>query len=196
MKVERGGALLKKIIISIGLILLVAGVVIFVFPAQETYLETSTAKTEDLQSRTIAPQDYTSYGSFMNSSRWFQLNISSSNSSGAPAPVKLTVSVVQHVGSPGKVPLLGYPQIGSVFNKNVPASATGTYYVDIENENPFSVTLEGNIRVQQTNEKYRTVYPYVIPGFLIMIVGAGALIYGIFKKPSKFKRTVVKKIKR
>lgn len=84
----------------------------------------------------------------------------------------------------------------SWINVPVSISAGGTYYVDLKNENPFSVTLEGNVLVQQTNENYRTIYPYAILGFLIMIVGTCALIYGIFKKPSKPKRAMVKKIKR
>ena len=169
------------------------GVVILVFPSRVTYFETSTVKEWDLQSRILVPQDSTFYGHFMNSTRSFQLNIASSNSSGTPAPVKVTASVVQHSGGSVKVPLSGYPQTGSSFNQKVLPHSGGTYFIDIENENPFPVTLKGNILVLQTEENYRTIYPYVIPGFLIMLGGIGALIHGIFKKP-KSKRTMVKKI--
>lgn len=110
--------------------------------------------------------------------------------------MKLTVSVVKHTGGVTKVPLLGYPQIKSSFNQEVPVSAMGTYSIDIENENPFPVTLDGNIVVLQTNEYNRTIYPYVIPGFLVMITGVGMVIYGILKRPSKPKRAMVKKVKR
>lgn len=190
---KRRTALFKRFIVSIGSILLVAGVVFLVFPAQETYFETSTVKEEDM-SRTLPPQNATFYGSLMNSSRSFQLDISSSNSSGAPAPVKVTVSISRQKGT--RKDLIWGPFTESSFNQEVPASITGMYIVDIENENHFSVTLQGNILVKQTNENYRTVYAYVIPGFLIMLGGTGALIYGIFKIPSKVKRTRAKKIKR
>lgn len=146
-------------------------------------------------SRTLAPQNSTFYGSLMNPSRSFQLNISSWNSTGEPVPVKVTVSISQAQGTE-KDALPGYPQIGSLFYQNVSAAVTGTYIVDIENENSFNVTLLGKILVNQAYENYRTVYPYVIPGFLIMIAGTSILVYGIFKKHSKAKLTRVKKIRR
>ncbi|MGD8507077.1 MAG: hypothetical protein PVF15_10500 [Candidatus Bathyarchaeota archaeon] len=178
------GTLLKKIIVSIGLVLLAVGAVILVFPAQEPHFEISTAKTWDLQSKILEPQNGTFYGSLMDSDRLFQLNISSSG------PVKLTLSIVRHLGDPSKTPISPYPQTRSSFNEKVEIGSTGTYYIDIENENSFPVTLSGNVLVQEKEENQQTIYPYVIPGFLLVLGGVGALIFGIFRgKPKKLPRS-------
>lgn len=147
-----------------------------------------TAKEWSLDQITLEPQDTAGpygYGP-MERGMWFQLNIYSSNSSGAPAPVKVTVSFAQRLSTgPVSLPISGYPQTGSSFNQTVNISRTGTYFIDINNINSFSVTLEGNILVQETETNYRIIYPYTIPGFLIMLGGAIALVFGIFKKPKK-----------
>jgi len=159
--------------------MLVAGGVIFVFPAQENYLETVTKRKWNL-SRTLAPHNSTFYGTYMEPGSWFQLNISSSSS------VRVIVSTVKHDPDPTKIPY--FEHTGTSFNQKLPAG--GTNFIDIENENPFPVTLQGNVLMQHGEEKYRTIYPYVIPGFLLVLGGTGALIFGVFKKPrgpSKFK---------
>lgn len=158
------------------------GVAISVFPTQESYstLETVTVDEWSLQQHTLPPQDSTFYGKSMEPGELFKLDISSSDS------VKVTVSFTQHqVLGPTKVPI--FEQTGSSFNQEVPISFAGTYFVDIINENPFSVTLNGNVLVQQkqTKTKYRTIYPYSPPGLLILLGGISALILGIFRKPRK-----------
>lgn len=121
----------------------------------------------------------------------FKLNLSSSD------PVKVTVSFVQHsVTGTTKVSI--FEQQGSSFDQKVSISGRGTYHVDITNENPFPVTLDGNVLVQQRETNYRTIYPYIIPGFIIMLGGSSLLIYGTLKKtkkPSKSKRLSKEKIK-
>lgn len=171
---DEEGALLKKIFAGLGLILLVPGVVLFLFPVEERYLETVTKRKWDLQSQTIAPQDTTFYGSYLGPNMYFKLNISSPEGA-----IKVIVSVVKHLPDPIKDPV--FEETGTYFDQMV--SSGGTSYVDIENENLFQVTLQGNVLVLEQKENYLTVYPYVIQGFLIMLVGIGALIFGILKKP-------------
>lgn len=168
------GALLKKIFAGLGLILLVAGGVLFLFPVEERYLETVTKRKWDLQSQTIAPQDTTFYGSYLGPNMYFQLNISSPEGA-----IKVIVSIVRHL--PDLLKETVWEGTGTYFDQML--SSGGTSYIDIYNENLFPVTLQGNVLVLEKKENYRTVYPYVIQGFLIMLVGISALIFGILKKP-------------
>lgn len=172
------------------MVLLVAGIAISVFPTQETYTthETVTVDEWPLQQYTLPPQDSTFYGKYMNPEQSFRLNISSLHSDGSPAPIKVTVSLVQHAGEDTtKLPIPDYPQTASNFNKEVSISSTGTYFIDIMNENPFSVTLNGKALVQQKQEKtnFRTTHPYVFPGVLTLAGGAIILAFGIFRRPKR-----------
>ncbi len=176
---------LRKIVVGIGLLLLLAGLPVLVFPAQEADTETVKIGKWDLQSLVLAPygqdQDSTFHARLMNSSRWFQLNLSSSD------PIGLQVSISRQ--GLEKVPI--FNQTRTSFNQKVSASATGTYVIDIQNKNPSSVTLDGNVLEMQLKTNYRTVYPYALLGFLMILGGTGVLIFGILrnpKKPSKSKR--------
>jgi len=155
-----------------------AGIVIMAFPAQEADFETVTVKTWPLQQKTIAPQNSTFYGSSMQPGMWFQLNISSSDS------VKVVISILQHLGGSEKDTVAG-PFIGTSFHQKATVSVTATYWIDIYNENTSPVTLYGNVLVQQEEANYLTVYPYVVPGFLIMLGGVTTLLFGTLKKPGK-----------
>lgn len=174
----------NKVIVSVGLVLLVAGVaIIFAFSAQETYSEDITLKDWSLQQRTLEPQETAGpygYGP-MERGMWFHIQLSSWNSSDELAPVKVKVSTTQT----GTISQPLFEGSNSRFNQQVKITSGGTYVVDITNENPFSVTLEGEILVQKEETSQGTVYPYAVPGFLITLVGMGALIFGIFKKPKK-----------
>lgn len=123
---------------------------------------------------------------------WFQLNISSSDS------VVVTVSFAQQSsGGSTKVPVFLPPE-GSSFNQKVSISFTGTYFIDITNENSFPVTLWGNVLVQERELNYHMIYPYVVPGLLVMLGGASVLVFGIskgVKRPSRLKDLRKKKIK-
>ncbi len=164
-----------------GLVLLVLGIAISMFPAQEPYIESEAVTIAEwsLQQQTLAPQNTTFYGKMAEHGTWFQLNISSSDS------VKVTVSLVQHAPGPTKVPI--FEEMGISFKQTVLIYSTGMHYIDVVNENAFSVTLWGNVLVQQqqTETKYRTIYPYFIPGLLIMLGGTTTLLFGISKKPRK-----------
>jgi hypothetical protein len=193
--VELGGTVFKKIIVSVGLILLVAGVVISVFPRQESYVvsEAVTLKEWPLQQQTLTPQNTTFYGQKIEPTMWFKLNISCSDS------VRTTVSLVRHTNGDTKDSI--FNQTGANFNQTVSVLIGGTYYVDIINENPFSVTLNGNVLVQaqHTETKYRNVYPYTVPGLLVMLGGAITSFFGIFRRtrrPSRKSKGMSSRTKR
>jgi len=179
---RKEGIVFKKVLVSMGLILLVIGVIIFLFPKQEPYFELKPVTIDEwnLQQRTLAPQNTTSYARLMKPGMLFRLNISCANASNS---VKVTVSFVKRLMSPIKVPI--FEQTGNIFNQEVPISGTGTYFVDVTNENPNPVTLLGNVLIQQKRINYYTIYPYVIPGFLIMLTGTIVLIIGISKRPKR-----------
>ncbi len=174
---------MKKIIVCAGLIFLIAGLLIFLLPVQEVYTEIDVSEW-DLHSRVLDPSgqdhDSTFYATLMKHEWWFQLNLSSSD------PVELQVSILQH-NPEEKVPI--FNQTGSNFKQNVFAQNTGTYVIDIKNTNPSPVTLEGKVLAKQLETN--TIHPYALPGFLIILVGAATLLFGIFKgtkKHSKPKR--------
>ncbi len=152
------------------------------FPMQEPEYETVTAKTWDLDQETLAPWDQpynsTFYASMMNESRWFQLNISSSDT------VRVEISIIQRDGAPVKQRVAG-PFIGTKFTQKAEPTITATYYIDIYNDNPTEVTLYGNVLVQQRNAHYHTVFLYVMPGTLIMLGGIVTLAVGVFRKARK-----------
>lgn len=155
---------------------------IMAFPTQEPEFETVTVKTWNLEQKILGaqnePYNSTYYASMMNSSRWFLLNISSSDT------VKVEISIVKHDGAPVKQRVAG-PFIGTKFTQKAEPTVTATYYVDIYNENPTQVTLHGNVLVEQRNTYYHTVNLYVLPGFLVMLGGVVTLLFGAYKKPRK-----------
>ncbi len=165
---------------------MLAGLLIFLFSAQETHTETAEISKWDLQSTVLKPfgQDPDSifHARLMTPGWWFQLNLSSSDI------IELQVSIMLH-NPEEKVPI--FDQTGTSFNQIVPTSSTGTYIIDIQNRSPSSITLEGNVLIRKSQTSYYTVYPYALPGFLIILGGTSMLIFGIFKepkKPSKSKR--------
>ncbi len=173
----------KKVTVLIGLILLILGAAIFIFPAQESYQNTVTETEWPLQQVILEPQNSTfwGWGPMIYRVHSIQLNIDSLDSSGYPATVIVTISTTQQEGTSKIV----FQDSQSSFHQLIPISLGGTYFVDIKNANSFSVTLEGSIDVQKTEEGNRTVYPHALPGFLIMLGGACVLIFGVFKKPKK-----------
>jgi hypothetical protein len=162
--------------------LLVLGVAISVFPSQETYFETTTAKTLSLP-RTLASQNATSVGTLMKPEMWFQLNISSSGS------VKVRVLVMQHSSNGSIKVLIWGPFTESSFNQEVSISTTGTYLVEINNENPSSVTLDGNVLVRQKETHYNIFHPYIILCLLIILGGTTTLLLGVFKKTKRHSKS-------
>lgn len=168
----------QRLIAGIGLVLLITGVVTFALPMQEPYSETTTLDTWEVQPEMLPPQNSTFYGRSMNPALRFKLDVSSS------APVNVTVSFVQQSpGGPTKVPI--FEQTDSSFRQEILIPRSSTYWVDIVNDNPFSVTLEGDILVQQVETNYRTIYPYAIQGFLITLMGIVTMVFGIFRKPKR-----------
>ncbi len=117
---------------------------------------------------------------------YFQLDISSNDT------VQLIVSISSSV-TQDKDPIRVLT--GTNFNQQVVTPYTGTYWIDIENETPSPVSLDGNVIVNQVETMYHNVYPYALPGYLIVVAGAGILIFGIFKKPKRLSKPKTKKSK-
>jgi hypothetical protein len=182
----------KKIIVAAGLFLLAVGVVVSAIPAQETYIETITLeeKTWNLHLLTLAANATIGpYGSYMEPGRSFQLDVSSSDD------VRLEVSIMTQQGG-SEEPV--FAQTGRSFNQKVAASVMATYVIYITNENPVAVTLDGSVFVTEEQTSLRTVYPYLVPGVLVMLGGAISLPVGISKKsekPPKSKSLSGRKIK-
>lgn len=179
---------MHKLIIGIGLVFWVVGVAVLAFPVPEEYVETIDIDVWDLQSRTLAPsgedQNSTFYGRHMGPGMSFVFDVSSTGS------VELRVSVVRQ-DPPSVTPI--HTQAGTYFNHTMAGFQGGTYLLEIENKNPWSVTLQGNVLVRQSETKSRNVYPYTIPGALVIAGSTGACIYGFFKDPSKSRRSRAKR---
>ena len=175
---------MRKIIVGIGLFLCVVGLAFLVFQAQEEYAETVDVYEWNLQSEPLAPsgenRDSTFYGRYMDYGMWFQLNVSSSNS------IELQVSRMQHDPD---LKIAIFDQIGIHFDQKISGLYPGTYVIDIKNESPSWVTLDGSVLVRRLETNHRNVYPYTIPGFLIMLGGTGVLVFGIFRKPKKLSKS-------
>lgn len=173
---------MKRTFVGIGILLLLAGSLISFQATQGVNYDTVEVSKWDLHSKVLAPfgedQDSTFYGRLMHREWWFQLNVSSSNT------IALLISIVQH-NPEQKVPISGWPKTGTDFEQKVLARNTGTYMIDIQNNNPLSVNLDGTILAYRPEPYYYNVYPYVLPGFLLILAGTSALIFGIFKKPRK-----------
>jgi hypothetical protein len=110
---------------------------------------------------------------------WFQLGISSTDS------IRLTVSLVQ--SQEVKTPI--FNQVGTSFDQVVTAGRTGTYWIDIINVSPSSVTLEGEILTKQLEPAPITSSPLILVGAPLMIVGATILVYGVLKEKPRTLRS-------
>jgi hypothetical protein len=177
---------LRKVIVSVGLIVLIVGFAALLFQEQEIDVETVDVDVWDLASRTLAPSgedhDSTFYGTLMKQNMWFRLNVSSSDT------IELRVSVFQH-DPDVKVPIIN-PLHGTSFNQEVFPRSMGTYFVDLKNESPSSVSLEGNVLVKQRQEATpENVHPYFLPGAIMILAGTIFVIFGVFKKPKKRSKT-------
>jgi len=174
------GKLLKKRAVIAGIILLIVGVAISAFPSKESHVETISEKIgTSTFTRTLPEQDTTWVATLMQTGMWFQLNITSSNS----VSVTMSVLIAQE---PEKI----WGATGSSFDQKLSVPGTGTYVIEVANENPFPVALDGNVIKQYYETDYSTVFPYFLPGLLIALGGVAALLFGIFKKPTRIARAV------
>lgn len=185
---------MKKVFVGIGILLLLAGFLISFQATQGVYYETVEVSRWDLQSRVLAPsgedKDSTFYGRLMHRDWWFQLNVSSSDT------IALLISIVLH-NPERQVPISGWPKTGTEFEQTMFAQNTGTYMIDIQNINPLPVNLDGDILAYRPEPRYYNIYSYTLPGFLLILAGTSALIFGIFKRPKKtqFKHKTTKTTK-
>jgi uncharacterized membrane protein len=170
---------LRKTVVVVGLVLLITGLAVSVFPSQEEQIETTTDAEWDLQSKTVLPQNSTFFGKLMRSGMWFQLNVSASDL------VLLRVSITQYPNI--KNPF--FTQFNTKFNQTVTATDTGTYWIDIENENEIPVILDGKVLVMKTETRYENIHPYALPGVAVMFVGIAIVMWGAFAKTKEPLRT-------
>jgi hypothetical protein len=159
--------------------LLIVGVAISAFPSEESHVETISEKIgTSTFTRTLPAQNTTWVATLMETGMWFQLNITSSDS----VSVTMSVLIAQE-----PEPIWG--ATGSSFDQKLSVPGTGTYVIEVANENPFPVALDGNVIKQQYETNYSTVFPYFLPGLLIALGGAAALLFGILRKPTRTART-------
>jgi hypothetical protein len=172
---------LRKSIVFIGSIILIAAVAMLVYPEEKADSKVVYVSTWDLQSETLAPGNGTFYGRLMTVGMWFELNVSSSGL------IELQISISQSSGT--KVPFFT-PSPSTSFTQQVSTGQTGTYVIDVTNISPSTVTLDGNVITKKWETTYHTVQPYAFAGFLLMLAGAAVLVLGIkrSRKQSTLKR--------
>ncbi len=129
--------------------------------------------------RVFPPQDSTFFARLMQPGMWFQLDISSTDS------VRLTVSRIQ--SQTIKTPI--FNKVETNFDQVVTAGVTGTYWIDIINESPSSITLEGKIITKQLEPAPITSSPLILVGAPLMIIGAVVLVYGVLKEKPRTLRS-------
>jgi hypothetical protein len=164
------------------LLFLIAGIGLSAYSTQESFIEESVLEKWDPKyPRTLepppSPNNSTLWGRLMKKGWWFELNMSSS------APVRLTVSVIEHQDGPTMVPI--FNQTGTFFNQEIKIGGTGTYQIDITNEGNIPADIWGNVTAKVGETRYHVVYPYVVLGIPMVIGGMGALVFGVVAKTKK-----------
>jgi len=107
---------------------------------------------------------------------WFQLNVSASDS------VRLVISVLQQEDQSMQAM---FNSSMSIFTQKVTVGGTGTYQVDIVNENQYEVEISGYVDARENVTKNNVFYPYSTPGTLLALVGIVVLIVGALTKPKR-----------
>lgn len=176
---------IRKIIVITGLILLIAGIVLAVSESTvESRTEENVIETWDMWPHTLNPPsepwNHTFWGRLMQQGWWFEFDVSASH------PVRITVSVVQHLPDPWLVPI--FDQVGTRFTQSVTTGGTGTYQVDIINEGPYTVDLEGSVTAKREETRNQRLYPYAALGTVIALIGVAVLSAGIYTKSTSSKR--------
>jgi hypothetical protein len=175
------GIALRRRIVVLGALVLFIGLALSALTTQEAFsakreVEVDTWTPPD---RVFPPQDSTFYARLMQPGMWFQLAVSSTDS------VRLTVSLVQ--SQEIKTPV--FNQVGTNFDQIVTAGITGTYWIDIVNVSPSSITIEGVILSKGLEEAPITSSPLILVGAPLMIIGTIVLVYGVLKKKPRTLRS-------
>jgi len=175
------GITLRKRIVVLGALLLVIGLTLLALTTQEAFTEKREVELDTWAppDRVFPPQDSTFYARLMQPGMWFQLDVSATDST------RLTISLVQ--SQEIKTPV--FDQEGTSFDQKVTTGKTGTYWIDIVNVSPSSITLEGKILAKRLEAAPSTSSPYTLVGAPLMIIGAIVLVYGIIKEKPRTLRS-------
>jgi hypothetical protein len=175
------GITLRRRIVILGALVLIIGLALSALTTQEAF---SAKKEVEVDSwtppdRVFPPEDSTFYARLMQPGMWFQLDVRSTDS------IRLTVSLVKSQGI--KDPI--FTDVETSFDQPVTPGGTGTYWIDIINVSPSSITLEGRIITKQLEAAPITSSPLVLVGAPLMIIGAIVLVYGVLKEKPRTLRS-------
>ncbi|TET21057.1 hypothetical protein E3J74_00685 [Candidatus Bathyarchaeota archaeon] len=179
----KGETRIKKVIVIMGTILLIAGIALAAYSTVETRTEENVVETWNIWPPTLNPPseslNRTFWGRYMYGDMWFEFDVSSSH------PLRLTVSILEYSPTPWMTTI--FNEVGTSFTGNVTTVGGGTYQIDIINEGPNAVDLWGNVKVMQEETKDHQLYPYATPGTITALIGAAVLFAGIYIKPKPSK---------
>ena len=165
---------LRKKAVVLGVLFVIVGLVILIFPSREVSSDIVDISTWSFPT-TLEPQDITPLRArLMHPGEWFQLDMSSTDL------MELRVFVLSEQGT---VETPVFVETGTRFNQKVTLSLTGTYKVEMKNVSPSTITLSGNVIAQKWGPTSQTLNPYAFLGFLLLVGGAIALYFGLFRKP-------------
>jgi len=171
---------LRKRIVILGAIVLVVGLALSALTTQEAFSAKREVEVDSWTppDRVFPPEDSTFYARLMKPGMWFQLDVSSTDS------IRLTVSLVK---SEEKSPI--FTNVGTSFDQPITTGLTGTYWIDIVNVSPSSITLEGEIITKQLESAPVTSSPLILVGAPLMIIGTIVLVYGVVKEKPRTLRS-------
>jgi hypothetical protein len=186
------GPAIRKILVAIGMIVLIAGTALALVYVEEPQTVVLDVDTWDVWPTTLNPPPdewhRTFWGILMQRSWWFQLNFSSS------ATIRVTISILQGGGeAQWMIPI--FDQVGTSFTHKVVTGDIGTYQVDIKNEGTTAVDVSGKITAREEATQSQTIHPYAIPGTFTALAGAALLIFGVLGKRGNRSRSVKERVK-
>jgi uncharacterized integral membrane protein len=171
---------MRKKIVALGVIILIAGFLILVFPSFNTSTTSVDVYTWTIPKNILTPLNFTFYLQSMSPGYWFKLNVLSTDM------VQLDISILSQSGQVN-TPI--FSQQGTSFTQKVTTATTGTYDVNITNTSTSTVTLSGNVVAQRPEASARIINQYAFPGFLVMLIGTTIVAFGIFRKPRAYMKT-------
>lgn len=172
---------MRRRIVTIGILLLLAGIAIASIPTSK---EEPVYTAEDIQepfdaARTLnpppSPSNLTFWGVYIENGNFVKFELT------ANGIIRVEIYTVSRTL---RERTTHFNETGTSFTQIYPIFEGDTYYIQIRNQNPDAVTTSGKIRVQKTvvtKRSYNT-YPYAIWGLGVMVIGFAVLIAGIFSK--------------
>ncbi len=172
---------MRRRIVILGAFVLLIGILLPALTTQEAFSAKREVEVDSWTppDRVFPPEDSTFYARLMQPGMWFQLDVSSTDS------IRLTVSLIQSQAI--KDPI--FTDVKTSFDQIVTTGRTGTYWIDIINVSPSSITLEGKIITKQLEPAPITSSPLILVGAPLMIIGAIVLVYGVLKEKPRTLRS-------